>query len=55
LWHREHTRTLFWWEKLKGKDHFHDLGVVGRIILKWTFKRQDVSYAGRRNVIHLEG
>jgi len=40
---------------LKGEDHFNDLAVVGRIILKWTFKRQDVSYAGSRSVIHLEG
>lgn len=39
---------------MKEKDHFNDLGVVWRKILKWAFKRQDVSYAGRRSVIQLK-
>jgi hypothetical protein len=25
----------FWWESMKGKDHSEDLGVGGRIILKF--------------------
>jgi hypothetical protein len=52
---RENIRTLFLVEKIEGKDHFNDLGVDGRIILKWTIKRQDESYAGRHSGIHLEG
>jgi hypothetical protein len=27
--------TVLWLEDLKGKDHFGDLGVDGRIILEW--------------------
>jgi hypothetical protein len=28
--------TEFWLENLKGKGHYDDLGVDGRIILKWN-------------------
>lgn len=27
--------TKFWSERLLGRDHSEDLGLVGRIILKW--------------------
>jgi hypothetical protein len=29
-----HKKVL--WESLKEKDHYEELGVVGRIILKWS-------------------
>jgi hypothetical protein len=31
--------TKFWSEKLKRRDHLEDLGVDGRIILKWILER----------------
>jgi hypothetical protein len=29
----------FLWGKFRERDHFEDPGVVGRIILKWIFKK----------------
>jgi hypothetical protein len=29
--------TGFWWENLREKDHFVDLGVDGNILLIWMF------------------
>ena len=31
----------FWWGNLKVRDHLGDLGVVGRIMLKWILKIWD--------------
>jgi len=33
------VHTGFWWGNLREKDHFEDLGVDGRIILKRAFNR----------------
>jgi hypothetical protein len=30
--------TRFWWGNLSERDHWGDLGVDGRIILRWIFK-----------------
>jgi len=34
--------TGFWWRNLKVRVHFGDLGVDGRIILRWIFRKWDV-------------
>jgi hypothetical protein len=31
----EKCAQIFWLGNLKGKDHLEDLGVDGRILLKW--------------------
>jgi hypothetical protein len=52
-------RAKFWSEYLEGRDYFGNIGVVWRIILKWTFKIQDVwcgldeSASGWRPVMNL--
>jgi hypothetical protein len=33
--------TGLWWVKLKERIHLQDLGVDGRIILRWISKRWD--------------
>jgi len=36
-----HLYLRFWWGNLRDRDHLEDSGVVGRIILKWIFKKWD--------------
>ena len=31
----------FWWGNVRERDHLEDLGVDGRIIVKWIFKKWD--------------
>jgi hypothetical protein len=37
-WERRDMHTGFWREDPKERDHLEDLGVDGRIILKFVFK-----------------
>jgi hypothetical protein len=43
VWGRGEVHTGFWWETLRDLGHLEDVGVYGRIILKWVFKK----YVGR--------
>jgi len=42
VWGRGKKYTWFWWRDLKVSDHLGDLGVDGRIILRWIFRKWDV-------------
>ena len=37
-WVTEEMRRGFWWGKLEERNHLENLGIDGRIILKWIFK-----------------
>jgi len=37
-WERRDMHTRFWCEDPKERDHLEDLGIDGRIILKFVFK-----------------
>ena len=39
---RGEAYTGFWWRNLMERDHLEDSGVVGRIILRWVFRKWDV-------------
>jgi len=39
-WERGEVFTGFWLEGLKGRDHWEDLGMGGRIILRWMDLRE---------------
>jgi hypothetical protein len=36
---RGEAYTLFWWGNLKERDRLENLGVDGRIILRWIFRK----------------
>ena len=38
---REGVNAGFWWGDLRKRDHLEDLGIDGRIILKWIFRKWD--------------
>jgi hypothetical protein len=37
-WGRGEACTGFWWGNMRERDHWGDLGVGGRIILRWVFR-----------------
>jgi len=41
IWETDKVHTGFWWGDLREKDHLEDLGIGGRVILKWIFKKWD--------------
>jgi hypothetical protein len=41
VWEAVELRTAFWWGDLSERDHLGDVGLDGRIILKWIFKEWD--------------
>ena len=36
---RGEAYTRFWWGNLRERDHLRDLGLDGRIILRWFFRK----------------
>ena len=41
MWERGEVHTGFWRRKLRERDNFEDIGIDGRIILRWIFKTLD--------------
>jgi hypothetical protein len=39
VWGAREMRIGFWWGDRRERNHFEDLGVDGRIVLKWIFKK----------------
>jgi hypothetical protein len=39
VWVRGEVHTGFWLFFLKARNHFEGIGVDGKIILKWIFKK----------------
>jgi len=36
------VNTGFWWENLRDRVHLENLGIDGRIIFRWIFRKWDV-------------
>jgi hypothetical protein len=39
VWATKEVYTGFWLGYLMGRDHLEDVGVDGRIIIKWIFRK----------------
>jgi hypothetical protein len=46
--------TGFWWENLKERDHWEDIDVDGRIMLRRIFKKWDVGLWTGLNWLRIE-
>ena len=42
VWERGEVYTEFWWGNLRERDRLEDLGVDGKTILRWIFRKWDV-------------
>jgi len=42
VWGRGEAYTGFWWGNPRERDHLEDLGIDGKIILRWIFRKLDV-------------
>jgi hypothetical protein len=40
-WKTAEVHTGFWWGGLRERGHLEDLGIDGRLILKWIIKNWD--------------
>ena len=41
VWETGEVHAGFWCGYVRGEDHLEDLGVDGRVMLKWSFKKWD--------------
>jgi hypothetical protein len=42
VWGKGEVYTEFWWGNLRERDDLEDLGIDGKIILRWIFRKWDV-------------
>jgi len=36
---RREIHTMYWWRNLRCRDHLEDVGIDGKIILKWILNK----------------
>jgi hypothetical protein len=46
VWGTEEVHTAYLWGNVRERDHLEDPNAVGRIILKWIFKKWDGAWNG---------
>jgi len=39
VWEPGEVHTAFWWRNLRERNNFEDLGIDGKLILQWVFKK----------------
>jgi hypothetical protein len=39
VWEIRAVHTGFWWGDMRERDNLEDLGIDGRIIFKWIFRK----------------
>ena len=42
VWRRGEVHTRFWWGNLRERHNLEDLGIDGRIILRWFLRKWNV-------------